>query len=135
MLISCTAQLMCTFVFAYANSRFSHDTAKISLKVSLHDCILSRVMSKPAFCICENKDADQLRGFREADLCLFRYMDTAIPLLNLSFQPSSVAAQPGLCRNWSETPKTGFLTTRLLYKESKLIGASPRETLLFGYLT
>ena len=27
---------------------------------------------KPAFCICENKDADQLRGNREADqrLCL-----------------------------------------------------------------
>ena len=22
---------------------------------------------KPAFCICENKDADQLRGDREAD--------------------------------------------------------------------
>ena len=24
-------------------------------------------MRKPAFCICENKDADQLRGNREAD--------------------------------------------------------------------
>ena len=34
-------------------------------------------MRKPAFCICENKDADQLRGNREADqrLC-FRYIDT-----------------------------------------------------------
>ena len=32
--------------------------------------------------ICENKDADQLRGNREADqrLC-FRYTDSAIPLL------------------------------------------------------
>ena len=30
---------------------------------------LSRVMRKPTFCICENKDADQLRGNgnREAD--------------------------------------------------------------------
>ena len=27
---------------------------------------LKRVMRKPAFCICENKDADQLRGNREA---------------------------------------------------------------------
>ena len=37
---------------------------------------------KPAFCICENKDADQLRGNREADqrLC-FRYTDSTIPLL------------------------------------------------------
>ena len=36
---------------------------------------LSLVMKKPAFCICENKDADQLRGYREADqrLCL-RYL-------------------------------------------------------------
>ena len=28
---------------------------------------LSLVMRNPAFCICENKDADQLRGDREAD--------------------------------------------------------------------
>ena len=25
-----------------------------------------------------------------------------------------MAAQPGLCGTWSETPKTGFLTTRLI---------------------
>ena len=39
-------------------------------------------MRKPTFCICENKDADQLRGNREADqrLC-FRYIDSTIPLL------------------------------------------------------
>ena len=43
---------------------------------------MSRVMRKPTFCICENKDADQLRGNREADqrLC-FRYLDTTIPRL------------------------------------------------------
>ena len=50
-------------------------------------------MRKPAFCICENKDADQLRGYgnREADqrLC-FRYIDSSIPLLlNPKFQASS----------------------------------------------
>ena len=39
-------------------------------------------MRKPAFCICENKDADQLRGNREADQRLrFRYTDSTIPLL------------------------------------------------------
>ena len=38
-------------------------------------------MRKPAFCTCENKDADQLRGNREADQCLcFRYTDCTIPL-------------------------------------------------------
>ena len=43
---------------------------------------LSLVVRKPAFCICGNKDADQLRGNRGADqrLC-FRYIDSTIPLL------------------------------------------------------
>ena len=43
---------------------------------------LSLVIRKSGFCICENKDADQLRGNREADqrLC-FRYIDSTIPLL------------------------------------------------------
>ena len=38
---------------------------------------------KTVFCISENKDADQLRGNREADqrLC-FRYIAITIPLLS-----------------------------------------------------
>ena len=46
---------------------------------------LSRVMRKLDFCICKNKDADKLRGNREADrrLC-FRYIDSTIPLLSKS---------------------------------------------------
>ena len=50
-----------------------------------NDSHMSRVVRKPAFCICENKDADQLRGNREADqrLC-FRYTDSIIPLLSKS---------------------------------------------------
>ena len=42
-------------------------------------------MRKPDFCICENKDADQLCGNFEADqrLC-FRYTDSTIPLLSKS---------------------------------------------------
>ena len=65
-------------------------------------------MRKPRFCICENKDADQLRGYREADqrLC-FHYIDSRTPLLSKSeissLYPSSVAVQPGLCRTRSET--------------------------------
>ena len=67
-------------------------------------------MKKPAFCVCVNKDADQLRGKREADqhLC-FRYIDSAISLFSKSeissLWLSSVVVQ---------TPKTGFLTTRLV---------------------
>ena len=74
---------------------------------------VSRVMRKPTFCICENKDADQLRGNREADqrLC-FRYIDSTIPLLSkseiLSLYPSSEAVQPGLCRTRSETTTLVF---------------------------
>ena len=48
------------------------------------NCIIymSLVMRKPPYCICENKDADQLRSNREADqrLC-FRYRDSTILLL------------------------------------------------------
>ena len=42
-------------------------------------------MRKPASCLCENKDADQLRGNREADqrLC-FRHTDSTIPLRSQS---------------------------------------------------
>ena len=65
-------------------------------------------MRKPTFCKCENKDADQLRGNREADqrLC-FRYIDSIIPLFSKSeipsIWPSYVVVQPGLCRIRSET--------------------------------
>ena len=97
---------------------------------------MSRVMRKPAFCIYENKDADQLRGNREANqhLC-FRYTDSTIPLLPKSeissIQPSSVVVQPGLSRTWSDTPKTGFLTTRL--KCQQLIWIAPRY-FLYTYI-
>ena len=46
---------------------------------------MSLDVRKPDFCICENKDADQLHGNREADLRLcFRYTDSTIPLLSKS---------------------------------------------------
>ena len=70
-------------------------------------------MGKPTICIGENKSADQLRGYREADqrLC-FRYRDSTIPLLSKSkissLQLSSVAVQPGLCRTCSETKSLVF---------------------------
>ena len=62
---------------------------------------MSHPMGKPTICICENKDADQLRGNSESDqrLC-FRYSDSTIPLLLKSeissFQPASVTVQAGL---------------------------------------
>ena len=86
---------------------------------------MSRLMGKPTICIGENKDADQLRGNREADqrLC-FRYSDSTIPpLLNSkisSFWLFSVTVQVGLCRTCSETtllvfPRGGSNITKLAY--------------------
>ena len=82
---------------------------------------MSRDARKQDNCLCENKGADQLRGNREADQCLcFRYSDSTIPpLLNSkisSFKLLSVTVQVGLCRTWSETPKTGFPASRLIYR-------------------
>ena len=45
---------------------------------------MSLVVRKPAFCICENKDADQLRSYCAADQ---RYTDSTIPL---HFEPLAI---------------------------------------------
>ena len=80
-------------------------------------------MRKQAFCICENKDADQLCGNREADqrLC-FHYTDSTIPLLPIfeiaSLLPSSVAVQPDLCRTWSESRKLWFTGLYLFFAQN-----------------
>ena len=90
---------------------------------------MSLLMRKLAFCTCKNKDADQLRSNRESDqrLC-FRYTDSTIPLLpqfkmSSLYKLSSVAVQPDLCRTWSETLKTGFLRTRLIYIARNAVGS------------
>ena len=78
-------------------------------------------MRKPTICICENKDADQLRGNREADqrLC-FRFIDSTIPLLSKSeissLWPSSVAVQPELCQTRLETRMLVFSRRGSFYK-------------------
>ena len=63
----------------------------LSLERSKSVCspCLNLLVRKPVFCICENKDADQLRGNREADqrLC-FRYMDSTILIKN--FKPLAI---------------------------------------------
>ena len=53
----------------------------LTLSGGMHD--MSLVMRKPAYFICENKDADQLRSNCATDqrLCC-RYINTTIPLLS-----------------------------------------------------
>ena len=94
-------------------------------------------MGKPTICIGKNKDADQLRGNREADqrLC-FRYSDSTLPLLLKSeissVQLFSVLVQAGLCRTCSETtllvfPRGGLYVVSWLHSTtcSTIAGSSP----------
>ena len=55
---SCTSQLVWSIVVLPV---WKH------LKTHFNQNHKSGVMRKPTFCICENKDTDQLRGNREAD--------------------------------------------------------------------
>ena len=68
-------------------------------------------MGNPSFCICENKDADQFRGNREAGqrLCFSFTVQSVVSKSEiLSLWSSSVAVQPGLCRTRSEPRMSVF---------------------------
>ena len=76
----------------------------------------SLVVREPAFYICKNKDADHSYCTADKRIC-FRYIDITITLfLNPEFKLLAIfcGCTTGLCRTWSETPKTGFLTARLI---------------------
>ena len=91
---------------------------------SVCKCIHMSLCVRKPICLGENKDADQLRGNREADqrLC-FRYTDSTFPpLLIPKFSRSwvsSVTVQAGLCWTWSETQIVGFLMHRLICSKSQ----------------
>ena len=65
-------------------------------------------MRKPFFCICENKDADQLRSNCAADQRLyFRYTDSSIPTgVNQKVLP--VLSTETLLHIWLSTEYYGF---------------------------
>ena len=66
-------------------------------------------MRKPVFAYANNKEADQPA-----------HLDSIMPLGSISKISSlylaSMAAQAGLSLTWSQTPKTDFLVTRLMYQ-------------------
>ena len=67
--------------FVFSKISLGDKTNEVS-DLPAHRPNMSRVVRKSAFCICENKDADQLRGNREANQRLrFRYTASYIPLL------------------------------------------------------
>ena len=78
---------ICTFVFALCKNSFFMTRFKpvFSLRLTFlpsHVPQLSLFMRKPAFCICENKDPDQLRSNCAADqrLCC-RFTNSTLRLL------------------------------------------------------
>ena len=87
-----------------------------SSRISLSTCAASKscnytIKDKHEPC---HKKTCFLHMLKHQHLC-FHYIDSTIPQLPefkiSSLYPSSVAVQPGLCRTWSETPKTGFVVT------------------------
>ena len=67
-------------LFSEKKRRQNYKLSRPGSECSSTSC-LSGVVRKPAFCICENKDADQLWGNHEADqrLC-FRYTDRPLAI-------------------------------------------------------
>ena len=88
-----------------------------------HNSNMSHVMRIPDFCICKNKGTDSCSVIEQL-ISAFVFTTKIVQshyFLNLSeissFQPNSVAVQPGLCWTWLETLKIGFLLTNLHYPE------------------
>ena len=74
---------------------------------------------KPAFCICENKEADQVRGNREADqrLC-FRYIVQSLFFLKTKFQLSSHLFG---CTDWFVLDLVGKPEDRFSHNEARML--------------
>ena len=77
-------------------------------------------MRKQDFCICENKDPDQLRGDREADQRLgFRYTDSTLPLLTISdFKPLAIFCG---CTAWFVSDLVGNAEDQFSHNEAHII--------------
>ena len=82
---------------------------------------MSRIMGKPAFCIWANKDADQLRGNREADqrLC-FRYRDSTILLL----PKSEISCRD--CTAWFVSDQVGNSEDRFPHNKAHIVMCKAR---------
>ena len=67
-------------------------------------------MRKPVYAICDPRSL--------ISVFVVRCLESIIPLFSIpeisSLCLASVAAQAGLCLTWSQSPKIGFLVTRLI---------------------
>ena len=86
-------------------------------------------MRIPVLLYTNNKGADQPAQPRSLiSTFVVRCLDSIIPVVSISETSSlclaSVAVQVGLCLTWSQTPKTGFLVTRLICLLTSIVSAS-----------
>ena len=88
-------------------------------------------MRQPDFCICENKDADQLCGNREAyqRLC-FCYIDSTIPLVPKN-EISSLVGNPEDRFSHNETHLISNITLTRLCNKPIFTTAKKRFFFLF----
>ena len=80
---------------------------------------LSHVMRKPVYAICEQQRRRSACASAQSDQrFVVRYLDSILSLLATAeisrLWLASVAEQACLSLTWSQTPKTGFLVTRLI---------------------
>ena len=101
-----------------------------NIDVVRFNCFMSLIMRKPDFCICKDKDADQLRGYREADqrLC-FRYIDSTIPLLP-NYKPLTIFCD---CTDRFVSDLVRNPEDRFSHNEALIIMATSQESLFSAY--
>ena len=97
-------------------NKMTHYQFPIGISNHFH---LSHVMRKPVLVIYEQRRCRSAAHPRSLiSTFVVRYLDSIIHILAKSkisrLKLSSVAAQVGLSRTWSETRKTYFLATRLM---------------------
>ena len=114
-----------SYLVGNSEYRFSHEWLwdaywKFCLEGNCSACHVSHVMRKPVYAICKQQRPRSACTAAQSDqhLCC-HYLDSIIPILAKSkiscLYLASVAAQASLCLTWSQTPKTDFLMTRLMW--------------------
>ena len=80
---------------------------------------MSHTMRKPVYAICEQQRRRSACASAQSDQRLYCSLHSIIPPVSIleisSLYLVSMTEQTGLNVNWSETPKTGFIVTRLIY--------------------
>ena len=80
-------------------------------------------MRKPVYAICEQQRRRSACASAQSIQCLCCSLPSKIPLVSIfemsSLCLASASAHAGLCLTWSQTPKTGFLVTRLTWSEDR----------------